>query len=123
MDDQLLQQAVSFYGKPFSVAHVFGSGLINHTWKLSAGDENFIFQKINTEVFKQPGKIDENLQILSVFFAQQHPGYLFTAPLKGKNGHFLIRVSNGGEEYKVYTLSDSDGQLVVKSISGPYKCR
>lgn len=45
------------------------------------------------------------------------------ARVKGKNGHFLIRVSNGGEEYKVYTLSDSDGQLVVKSISGPYKCR
>ena len=45
------------------------------------------------------------------------------ARVKGKNGHFLIRVSDSGNEYRVYTLSDSDGQLLVKSISGPYKCR
>jgi len=45
------------------------------------------------------------------------------ARVKGKNGHILVRVSEGGDEYKVYTLSDSDGQMIVKSISGPYKCR
>jgi len=45
------------------------------------------------------------------------------ARVKGKNGHILIRVSEGGEEYKVYTLSDSDGKMIVKSISGPYKSR
>ncbi|HMT95462.1 MAG TPA: aminoglycoside phosphotransferase family protein [Ferruginibacter sp.] len=120
MDDQLLQQAVSFYGKPFSVAHVFGSGLINHTWKLSAGDENFIFQKINTEVFKQPGKIDENLQILSVFFAQQHPGYLFTAPLKGKNGHSLLQINYGYYRCFVF-VKNSHTVDVVQTTSQAYE--
>lgn len=45
------------------------------------------------------------------------------ARVKGKNGHIVIRVSEGGEEYKIYTLSDSDGKMIVKSISGPYKSR
>lgn len=45
------------------------------------------------------------------------------ARVKGKNGHVVIRVSQGGEEYKIYTLSDSDGKMTVKSISGPYKSR
>lgn len=45
------------------------------------------------------------------------------ARVKGKNGHILIRVSEGGDEYKIYTLSDSDGKMIVKNISGPYKSR
>ncbi|MDD2289501.1 MAG: hypothetical protein PHT64_00110 [Bacteroidales bacterium] len=45
------------------------------------------------------------------------------ARVKGKNGHILIRVSAGGEDYKIYTLSDSDGKMNVHSISGPYKSR
>ena len=34
--------------------HPFGNGLINNTWKISCGDTEYILQRINQQVFKQP---------------------------------------------------------------------
>ncbi len=42
----------------------FGSGLINHTWLVRCSDrEDYILQKINHQVFKQPWLIDANMQM------------------------------------------------------------
>lgn len=94
MDEQILLQAAGFYGIPFSNAKAFGTGLINHTWKLSCANEDFILQKINTKIFQQPDWIDENLQMLSAYFKLHHPNYLFTAPLKGQNGKSLLQIND-----------------------------
>ena len=51
MEEQLLQQLATFYQKHFTNPIAFGTGLINHTWKLNAGQDLFIIQKINTHVF------------------------------------------------------------------------
>ena len=47
----------------------------------------------------------------------------FDAKVKGKDGHIVVRVSDGGSIYRIYTLTDSDGKMTVKSIAGPYKSR
>ncbi len=61
------------------------------------------------------------------FFATNiHPNiYASHADLVNKitayNGHIVLRVTPGGEEFYVYMLNDSDFEYRVKSIHGPYE--
>ncbi len=41
----------------------------------------------------------------------------------GMNGHVVIRVMPGGEEFYVYLLDDSDFEYRVLSVDGPFKCK
>jgi len=66
----------------------YGSGLINSTWKIS-GEKNYILQRINTDVFKQPQVIAENLSRLQSYLNAKYPDYLFVAPLLAMNGSSL----------------------------------
>jgi hypothetical protein len=59
----------------------FGNGLINHTWKISCENKDFLLQKINRQVFKSPEDIMDNLKLLSGYFGKHYPDYLFVAPL------------------------------------------
>jgi Ser/Thr protein kinase RdoA (MazF antagonist) len=68
----------------------FGSGLINGTWKLSVGDDDYILQRINTNIFKSPQAIADNLVRLQKYLAQTAPNYIFAAPLPALNGEYLI---------------------------------
>lgn len=45
------------------------------------------------------------------------------APVVGRDGHVLVRVARGGDSYRVAVLSDSDGKMNVKSVSGEFKSR
>jgi Ser/Thr protein kinase RdoA (MazF antagonist) len=71
-------------------ATAFGSGLINHTWKVSAGDDIYILQRINTNIFKSPLYIADNLIKLQKYLQATAPGYLFAAPLSTADGSFLF---------------------------------
>ncbi|MFT3675771.1 MAG: aminoglycoside phosphotransferase family protein [Chitinophagaceae bacterium] len=76
--------------------HPFGSGLINHTWKVELGEAAFILQSINQTVFKKPGDIAYNLQLLGNYLQQQHPGYRFIAPLATPAGDTLVYTTGAG---------------------------
>ena len=43
--------------------------------------------------------------------------------LKSQQGHVVVRVNRGGEDYMVYVLDDSVEDFRVKAKYGPYKCR
>lgn len=43
--------------------------------------------------------------------------------VKGYDGHFIVRVTDGGKKYRVITITDSDGAMTVKGVSGPYSSR
>ena len=45
------------------------------------------------------------------------------ARVKGYDGHVVVRVTDSGEKYRVVTITDSDGAMMVKNISGPYTSR
>lgn len=45
------------------------------------------------------------------------------ARVKGYDGHIVVRVTDGGNKYRVVTITDSDGAMTVKTISGPYTSR
>lgn len=47
------------------------------------------------------------------------------ARIKGKQGHFVVRVNPGGEKFYIYQLNDSDAAMSMKIIKrfGPYTSR
>ncbi len=42
--------------------------------------------------------------------------------LQSQQGHIVVRVSPGGEEYMIYILDDSAENFKVTAIHGPYSC-
>ncbi|MDQ6903648.1 MAG: aminoglycoside phosphotransferase family protein [Bacteroidota bacterium] len=78
----------------------FGSGLINHTWKINGGEKSFILQKINTKVFKNPDAIAYNIYITGKYLRAHDSSYLFVIPQRSvyhkdiffdeKNGYFRL---------------------------------
>jgi hypothetical protein len=64
----------------------FGTGLINHTWKVQSGGKAYILQRINQEVFRQPGAIAQNISRISQHLSQHAPQYRFVAPVKTTAG-------------------------------------
>lgn len=98
----MLQNILSAFGLQPANYHIkpFGSGLINHTWMLSAPGQQYILQCINHNVFKVPQDIADNLVNLESYLHDTAPGYLFTAPLPATNGQYLVE-----DEGKYYRLS------------------
>ncbi|MBI1341635.1 MAG: phosphotransferase [Terrimonas sp.] len=83
-----------FVNKPVSIQPITG-GLINHTWKISFEEGDYILQQINDQVFTSPGDIDANLQMLATFLEKNHPGYFFVKPLATTPGATLVQHGEG----------------------------
>jgi Ser/Thr protein kinase RdoA (MazF antagonist) len=69
-------------------------GLINNTWKVAANDHDYIVQKVNANVFKQPEDIAYNIEAIGAYLHQNHPGYLFASPVKTAGGDVIIRLDS-----------------------------
>ena len=69
----------------------FGSGLINNTWKIKHHAQEYILQRINKTVFKEPEKIAHNIRALSNFLKQHSPEYLFVMPVKGIDNKDMVK--------------------------------
>lgn len=80
------------------IAIPFGTGLINHTWKISckSREEKYILQKINESVFKQPQHIAENIASIGHYLSLHYPDYIFIQPLVTKSGLHVIHLSDDG---------------------------
>jgi hypothetical protein len=73
----------------------FGSGLINHTWKIISAGKEFLLQRINGQVFRHPADIMHNCRLLSAYFKNNYPEYLFVAPLQTIQGaNFVLDADN-----------------------------
>jgi Ser/Thr protein kinase RdoA (MazF antagonist) len=95
--DMIPDQLLRDYGfeTDQTVVSPFGTGLINHTWRVTAGNGMFILQRINTDVFKDPDGIAQNLRSLDQYLKQHAPGYLFVAPVADSNGQTLWKDHTG----------------------------
>jgi thiamine kinase-like enzyme len=80
----MLQKVFKAFGLNESIdkAMPFGSGLINHTWKIINGNKVFILQQINDKIFKDPSAIAYNVDITAMYLQQHYPDYLFVMPVK-----------------------------------------
>lgn len=43
--------------------------------------------------------------------------------LKSTNGHIVVRVAPGGDEYSIYVLDDTDEKYKIKKVYGPYNSK
>ena len=87
----------------------FGSGLINATWKIAdkQGNTKYIFQKINQQIFKQPGDIAFNIRMIDNYLKDHYPDYLFVSPV----------VTIGGDEF--VKNDDSYYRMFAKGLCRP----
>ncbi len=88
-----------------STARPFGSGLINNTWKIE-GKKEYILQRINTKVFRQPERIASNIRLISNFFKLNHPSYFFIAPLVTEMGEDMVFIKDAGY-FRIFPFVDN----------------
>lgn len=74
----------------------YGTGLINSTWKVSASGKQYILQRVNSNVFKQPAAISVNISLIANHLKNNHPDYLFAAPIISKEGEEMIYIEGDG---------------------------
>lgn len=74
----------------------FGSGLINATWKIAdqEGNPKYILQKINQQIFRQPGDIAFNIRLIDHYLKTHFPDYLFVSPVVTIRGEQLVNADD-----------------------------
>ena len=95
MDLKFVLSAYSFGIESVKV-EAFGSGLINHTWRIATPDEVYILQRINDDIFKNPEDIASNISLIVHHLQQFYPEYLFVSPTKTRVGEEMVFVENEG---------------------------
>jgi len=90
----------------------FGSGLINSTWKISDGPKDYILQKINNDVFKNPWLIAANIETISGYLRDNHPAYFFVSPLKTAPGENMVFIEESGY-YRLFPFVENSITLQV----------
>ena len=72
------------------------SGLINKTWKVTDGENQFILQQINHQVFKKPYDVGANIRMVDEYLKEHAPQYLFVAPVSTARGEELFYLKDEG---------------------------
>jgi len=91
----------------------FGSGLINTTWKVMNGNQSYILQRINHNVFKQPALIAQNIKNIAQHLDEQYPDYFFVKPVSTLKEEGLV-VTEDGEYFRLQPfVEDSESYDVV----------
>lgn len=94
----MLADVLPLFGLDVSACSItaYGSGLINHTWLINCPPQQFILQRINTNVFKNPEAIDTNIGAIGNYLQQNAPAYRFVQPEKAMNGKGILQHSEEG---------------------------
>lgn len=79
----------------------FGQGHINNTILLHQvdGSGNYVLQRINTHVFRNPEIIAANHRMAADYLAATHPEYFFVSPMRTLQGSELFE--NNGEFWRL----------------------
>jgi Ser/Thr protein kinase RdoA (MazF antagonist) len=95
---ELRQTAARFaLSAPVDSVRPFGSGLINDTFLVAAGESNYILQRINSKVFPHPERIMDNLSLLTAHVTRQPPSDIRSPTLvPTKGGVHFVREREGG---------------------------
>lgn len=72
------------------------SGLINSTWKITVDDKQYILQKINHHVFRNPYDIAKNLELIDQWLKIHAPSYPFVAPMVTPEGENMCYSESDG---------------------------
>lgn len=96
-------------------------GLINTTWHLKNNGEDFILQRINTDVFGAPRLIAENINKVAAYLKIHAPGYLFPYPVKSRYGNDMEYVDDKGWYRLTEFIRNSHTISTVKNVHEAYE--
>jgi Ser/Thr protein kinase RdoA (MazF antagonist) len=99
----------------------FGSGLINNTWLINAKGKDFILQRINDNVFKNPIDIATNIRLIDEYLEENHPDYLFATPYKAIDGEDMFFLKEEGYFRLFRFIKNSHTTDVVNSTSQAFE--
>ncbi|WP_460764985.1 phosphotransferase enzyme family protein [Niabella terrae] len=93
-----MEEVLSYYGFDARQTEYrpYGSGLINDTAIVCSNGQEYIFQRVNDEVFKTPFAIAENIDLIEDYLQRQSNGYIFTGPLKTTEGRSMVYIAGKG---------------------------
>jgi thiamine kinase-like enzyme len=107
--------------EPNASVKPFGNGLINNTWLIGEKENEFILQRINQHVFKDPFDIAINIDLVCDHFKDKHPDYLFPCPRKTVAGDSMAFMENEGY-FRIFPfIKNSHTVDVVNSPSQAYE--
>ena len=68
---------------------------------------------------------DKDAQVFTTNMSSANQARLaeYIARMKATQGHIVVRVKPGGEEYMVYVLNDNNEDYTVKAVYGPYQSK
>jgi hypothetical protein len=113
----MLASILAAYGfKPHEwIIQPFGTGLINDTWLIKKDDEEYILQRINHNVFKDPYAISNNIRSIGNYLQQYFPGYFFVMPIQSTKKQDIVQ--SGEDFYRIFPfVKDS---VTYTSIESP----
>lgn len=79
-----------------AIVKPFGSGLINTTWLVTIANHDYILQKINDKIFKNPLLIADNISSISTYLQHIHPDYFFVSPITTNDGQSVVFIEGEG---------------------------
>lgn len=79
-----------------SKLEIFGTGLINSTWKLITPNNEYILQRVNNTVFENPADIASNINLIAAHLKENYPGYIFVSPIVSNSGHEIVYKKEDG---------------------------
>jgi Ser/Thr protein kinase RdoA (MazF antagonist) len=93
----MLEEVLSAYGLSTTAKiQPHGSGLIHNTWKVADGPNQYVLQRINHHVFKQPEYIAQNIEAIASWLKTNHPDYFFVTPVKTVNDGNMLHLDSYG---------------------------
>ncbi len=119
----LLQSVLSAYNLHIKSLKIeaFGSGLINHTWRVTTPSQVYILQRINHSVFKKPEDIAANISLIAKHLQAFHPQYLFVSPTKTSVGEEMVVMENEGYFRMFPFVAGSHSKDVVETPAQAYE--
>ena len=100
----------------------FGTGLINHTWKVVSGDSEYILQKINTQIFSKPDLIASNIEALGDYLAIHYPDYLFVPAIKTISGEGMVYDQDTDSYFRVFPfVKGSHAKTVLENANEAFE--
>lgn len=100
-----MQSIFESYGWKVLHYHALQQGLINQTYIVETTNGAYILQSINHLIFKEPSKIDFNINLISEYVKKQFPQYVFTHLIKNKVGETLLELN--GKYYRAFAKIDA----------------
>jgi Ser/Thr protein kinase RdoA (MazF antagonist) len=99
----------------------FGSGIIHHTWKVTTPQHQYILQRINHQVFKQPESIAHNIRLIGEYLRANNPSYRFVAPVLSRKGEDMVYLEGEGFFRLLPFVPNSHSKEVVESPREAYE--